>query len=617
MKTVKRKIPILEQKPITPYMAFVQAERSSVFSKNPSLSVKDIVAHLSTLWQQLSKEERRPYIELAIVDQARFEQNQSISGPPKKPMNPYMLFAQDQRENVKQANPGLAIRDIVRQLGLLWKQLSNEQKQPYEGKAEEAKAAHEIERQKWLNQCTEMGVSPKKAKQQSKEQAKFRAGKKPKAKELLPKPKRAQPAFMFFSVANRTRVSQTNHEWKLGDVSKELGRLWQGMTDEEKAPYFVLHEQDKERHRGDVERNQAILLKNKFAKKQPSAKKLAKQQKMALDLQQQQQQQHHRLHQPHQHQHQHQNQHQFHQIDQQYQHHLHNNSQPQLHQEQLHLSLHPNNIPSFFTDSAHHRPLSTGSDSLPLPQTISSSASRSSINSSHYQNMNRNISTVASSSSTNPTTGPTPPTAPWRNGNSTTKTNINGISLTSAPQPLNLSTSPSSTLNSSTTSMPPCDMGSSMDQSVSSPLSEDSCSPSSSSSPSQQQQHHQPHQQHRGGMVTAFSPTSHSREMHMYSTQDLQSFHRGVSGNHLYRQNPSCSQNINDNNSKNDNVANTNTNTDNHNSLGRRQSQTLTNQHPTLFPRTIAHIQKMPLSTTSSRSTSTQPSSSTDTDMTE
>lgn len=59
-------------------------------------------------------------------------------------------------------------------------------------------------------------------------------------------PRRAWSAFFFFSDEHRTRIKEHNPEWKVADIAKELGRLWE--LCEDKAKYEALAQRDKQRY---------------------------------------------------------------------------------------------------------------------------------------------------------------------------------------------------------------------------------------------------------------------------------------------------------------------------------------------------------------------------------
>eukprot|EP00041_Stephanoeca_diplocostata_P016553 m.326335 g.326335 ORF g.326335 m.326335 type:complete len:376 (-) comp20402_c0_seq5:38-1165(-) len=169
--------------------------------------------------------------------------NRWIDGPPKKPMNSYLLFAQEQRQNIVKANPEMSVPEIVSHTATLWRRLTEEQKLPYVERARQDKQTFEEERTRWLVQSRDSRnpYSNKKLK-----------GKRGQLALAEKRVKRVSPAYIFFSKENRKVVQAAQPEWKMCDVSKELGRLWRELGPEERKPYDALHEQDKERHRTEI-----------------------------------------------------------------------------------------------------------------------------------------------------------------------------------------------------------------------------------------------------------------------------------------------------------------------------------------------------------------------------
>jgi len=65
---------------------------------------------------------------------------------PKRGLSAYMFFANEQRENVRAENPGIAFGQVGKVLGERWKALSDKQRQPYEAKAIADKKRYEDEK---------------------------------------------------------------------------------------------------------------------------------------------------------------------------------------------------------------------------------------------------------------------------------------------------------------------------------------------------------------------------------------------------------------------------------------------------------------------------------------
>jgi len=65
---------------------------------------------------------------------------------PKRGLSAYMFFANEQRENVRSENPGIAFGQVGKVLGERWKALTEKQRTPYEAKAAADKKRYEDEK---------------------------------------------------------------------------------------------------------------------------------------------------------------------------------------------------------------------------------------------------------------------------------------------------------------------------------------------------------------------------------------------------------------------------------------------------------------------------------------
>jgi hypothetical protein len=68
---------------------------------------------------------------------------------PKRGLSAYMFFANEQRENVRDENPGITFGQVGKVLGERWKALSEKQREPYEQKAKDDKKRYESEKAKY------------------------------------------------------------------------------------------------------------------------------------------------------------------------------------------------------------------------------------------------------------------------------------------------------------------------------------------------------------------------------------------------------------------------------------------------------------------------------------
>ncbi|KAJ4349893.1 Non-histone chromosomal protein 6 [Didymosphaeria variabile] len=74
---------------------------------------------------------------------------------PKRGLSAYMFFANDQRDKVREENPGIKFGEVGKMLGEKWKTLSEKQRQPYEAKAAADKKRYEEEKVAYANAAEE------------------------------------------------------------------------------------------------------------------------------------------------------------------------------------------------------------------------------------------------------------------------------------------------------------------------------------------------------------------------------------------------------------------------------------------------------------------------------
>lgn len=65
---------------------------------------------------------------------------------PKRGLSAYMFFANEQRKNVQDENPGITFGQVGKVLGERWKALDEKQRRPYEAKAAADKKRYEDEK---------------------------------------------------------------------------------------------------------------------------------------------------------------------------------------------------------------------------------------------------------------------------------------------------------------------------------------------------------------------------------------------------------------------------------------------------------------------------------------
>ncbi|QSS52720.1 non-histone chromosomal protein 6 [Histoplasma capsulatum var. duboisii H88] len=74
------------------------------------------------------------------------EKKKKDPNAPKRGLSAYMFFANEQRENVREENPGISFGQVGKVLGERWKALNEKQRAPYEAKAAADKKRYEDEK---------------------------------------------------------------------------------------------------------------------------------------------------------------------------------------------------------------------------------------------------------------------------------------------------------------------------------------------------------------------------------------------------------------------------------------------------------------------------------------
>ena len=158
---------------------------------------------------------------------------------PKKPLNAYMIYANENRERIKNANPDAKTTDIAKLIGAAYKNLGADEKAALAKKVAVDKERYTRE----MKDYTPPAGFAAAAKASSK---KGKAKKDPNA------PKGAKTAFLFFSAENREKLKKESPDMSFGEVGKALGEMWKTIDSDGKAKYEEMAKKDKERHKKEM-----------------------------------------------------------------------------------------------------------------------------------------------------------------------------------------------------------------------------------------------------------------------------------------------------------------------------------------------------------------------------
>jgi len=148
---------------------------------------------------------------------------------PRGVKNAFIFFCADNRDEVKEENPTIKIKDLSKKLGEMWKEVDEDLKVEYQEKARNDKSRYERELEDYI---------PKEGYKNPKD--------KKKRKVKSDSPKRGRSSYIFFCKENREEVSGMG--LKNTDILKKLGEMWKGLDDQDKKKYVKMAEDDKDRY---------------------------------------------------------------------------------------------------------------------------------------------------------------------------------------------------------------------------------------------------------------------------------------------------------------------------------------------------------------------------------
>ena len=247
------------------YIFFCVDNREKIKKNNPEMSAKDIIKELGRVWRDTSDEKKQKYIKLSEDDKERYSGEISEYVPPenfandkkkkdkrvgpKRSLTSYIFFCKEKRAFLKEKQPNLSTKDITSELGKKWKALSDEQKTPYTKLADEDKARYESEKISWVD--TEKPSDEKAPTKSEKEKTHKKSEKskshkdKPnkKSKSHKDKPKN-KGGYSLFCQEERESLKEEHPKWSSQQLTKELGKYWEDLSQEEQDEYNERAEHD-------------------------------------------------------------------------------------------------------------------------------------------------------------------------------------------------------------------------------------------------------------------------------------------------------------------------------------------------------------------------------------
>jgi len=199
------------KRPKSGYMFFCEKKRLEIKASQPELKVTEVAKVLGERWKSATPETKAKYSKKSEADKVRYNaekaeykrpsdeelMKQKINqkkkrgkqsgtkkrtkpeGAPTRGKSAYLFFCADKRAEVKAENPDLKATEILAELGRLWKELSDEDKNQYNEQAAEAKEKYLQDKTEW-EEANGVELNPKKSKAKAPKKATMSKAKSPK-----------------------------------------------------------------------------------------------------------------------------------------------------------------------------------------------------------------------------------------------------------------------------------------------------------------------------------------------------------------------------------------------------------------------------------------------------
>ena len=220
------------------YIYFCVEKRESIKTTNPEMNAKEIIKELGRVWREdVSDKDKTRYTKMSTADKERYqsEMKDYVTPPgvgdliekkgktkrsgPKRGLTAYIFFCTEHRAVLKEEQPDLSTKLVTAELGKCWKELSEKDRKPFDKLAAKDKARYENEKLTWVD----TDGSSKKGK------AATTKGNSKKS--------RSKSGYILYCKEVRPTMTDNNVDWTSQKVTKELGRTWKELSDEEQASF--------------------------------------------------------------------------------------------------------------------------------------------------------------------------------------------------------------------------------------------------------------------------------------------------------------------------------------------------------------------------------------------
>ncbi|TDH67874.1 hypothetical protein CCR75_005332 [Bremia lactucae] len=176
-------------------------------------------------------------------DHTRKPRKKKDKNAPKRALSAFMFFSNDIRDTVKKEMPDLPFLGISSEIGRRWKQISDEDRRPYDELAAADKRRYQEEKEDYVPDPS------------------FESSKSSRKKKDPNAPKRALSAYFFFCNDIRQQVRDENPNKKITEIATLLAEKWRALPDKKRAKYQKMNDEAKVKyqHQMDVYNGQGAV----------------------------------------------------------------------------------------------------------------------------------------------------------------------------------------------------------------------------------------------------------------------------------------------------------------------------------------------------------------------
>lgn len=160
-----RKAPGAPKRFKSSYICFFMAKQSEIKAElGDNATVMTVSKRSGEMWKELTREQRAHWDEVAAKDKQRYMAEKSTyTGPwqvpwkrarkdpsaPKRPMSAFLMFAQNRRAELRRKNPAMKNTEVSQILGEMWRNMSDDERQPFVAQEESERAVYKTKFAEW------------------------------------------------------------------------------------------------------------------------------------------------------------------------------------------------------------------------------------------------------------------------------------------------------------------------------------------------------------------------------------------------------------------------------------------------------------------------------------